>query len=103
VERQSGTSLLGRARLSKAGPARVRAVLYRAAVVAIRYNPHVKALYDRLLAQGKTKWPLSAPPCANSSICASASSKPAHLIKSIMHFPLDRKDGIYMAAQGKTL
>lgn len=55
VERQSGTSLVGRARLSKAGPARVRAVLYMAAVVAIRYNPHVKSLYDRLLARGKTK------------------------------------------------
>lgn len=34
VERQSGTSVLGRARLSKAGPARVRAVLYMAAVGA---------------------------------------------------------------------
>ncbi len=55
VERQSGTSVLGRARLSKAGPARVRAVLYMAAVVAIRYNPHVKALYERLLARGKSK------------------------------------------------
>jgi transposase len=55
VERQSGTSLLGRARLSKAGPARVRAVLYMAAVVAIRYNPHVKSLYERLLARGKAK------------------------------------------------
>lgn len=55
VERQSGTSVLGRARLSKAGPARMRAVLYMAAVVAIRYNPHVKALYERLLARGKSK------------------------------------------------
>ena len=55
VERQSGSSLLGRAHLSKAGPARLRAVLYMAAVVAIRYNPHVKALYHRLLARGKTK------------------------------------------------
>ena len=25
------------------------------AVVAIRHNPHVKALYERLLAKGKTK------------------------------------------------
>ncbi|MFO1432543.1 MAG: IS110 family transposase [Candidatus Competibacteraceae bacterium] len=55
VERQSGTSLVGRARLSKAGPARVRAVLSMAAVVAIRYNPHVKALYERPLARGKAK------------------------------------------------
>lgn len=55
VERQSGSSVLGRPRLSKAGPARVRAVLYMAAVVAVRYNPHVKDLYDRLLARGKSK------------------------------------------------
>jgi transposase len=55
VERQSGTSVLGRARLSKAGPARIRAVLYMAAVVATRHNPHVKAVYERLLAKGKAK------------------------------------------------
>jgi transposase len=30
-------------------------VLYMAAVVAVRYNPHVKNLYDRLLARGKSK------------------------------------------------
>jgi len=55
VERQSGTSVLGRARLSKAGPARIRALLYMSAVVGIRYNRHVKALYERLLAKGKCK------------------------------------------------
>jgi transposase len=55
VERQSGSSVLGRARLSKAGPPRIRAVLYMAAVVATKYNPHVKAVYDRLVAKGKTK------------------------------------------------
>ena len=55
VERQSGSSIRGRARLSKAGPARIRAVLYMAAIVATKYNPHVKAVYDRLLAKGKAK------------------------------------------------
>ncbi len=55
VERQSDSSVLGRAKLSKAGPARIRAVLYMAAIVATRYNPHVKALYERLLARGKSK------------------------------------------------
>lgn len=55
VERQSGSSVLGRARLSKTGPAHLRAVLYMAAVVATRYNPHVKALYTRLQARGKCK------------------------------------------------
>ena len=55
VERQSGSSVRGRARLSKAGPARIRAVLYMAAIVAARCNPHVKAVYERLLARGKSK------------------------------------------------
>ncbi len=55
VERQSGTSVLGRPRLSKAGPARIRAVLYMAAIVATQHNPHIKALYQRLQERGKTK------------------------------------------------
>lgn len=55
VERQSGASVLKRPHLSKAGPARLRAVLYMAAVGATRHNPHVKALYARLLAKGKAK------------------------------------------------
>lgn len=55
VERQSGTSVLGRPRLSKAGPARIRAVLYMAAIVGTQHNPHIKALYQRLQERGKTK------------------------------------------------
>lgn len=55
TEWQSGTSVLGRPRMSKAGPAQLRRLLYMPAVVAIRWNPHVKALYERLLAKGKSK------------------------------------------------
>ncbi len=55
VERQSGSSLMGRSRLSKAGPAQMRAVLFMAAIVAKQYKPQVKALYDRLIAMGKSK------------------------------------------------
>jgi transposase len=55
IERQSGSSIMGRARLSKAGPPRIRAVLYMAAIVATKYNPHVKMVYDRLVARGKAK------------------------------------------------
>jgi transposase len=55
VERQSGSSVRGRAKLSKVGPERVRALLYMSALVGIRYNHHVKALYKRLLAKGKCK------------------------------------------------
>jgi transposase len=55
VERQSGTSILGRPRLSKAGPARIRAILYMAAIVGAQHNPHLKALYLRLQDHGKSK------------------------------------------------
>ena len=55
IQRESGTSVRGRSRLSKAGNPRVRASLYMAAVVAKKINPDIKALYDRLCAQGKTK------------------------------------------------
>jgi transposase len=37
------------------GRARVRAVLYMGTLVATRYNPRIKAFYERLLAAGKVK------------------------------------------------
>ena len=55
VEHQSGSSVCKRPRLSKAGNARIRAALYMAAVVATRYNPDIRAQYQRLLAAGKSK------------------------------------------------
>lgn len=55
VERQSGSSIKGRPRLSKNEPAHIRAKLYMAAIVATRHNPHLKALYQRLQANGKSK------------------------------------------------
>ena len=55
IKSESGTSVKGRAHLSKAGNSRVRASLYRAAVVAKKINPEVKDLYDRLCLQGKSK------------------------------------------------
>ena len=46
------------------GRAPVRAVVYMAALVAIRHNPVLRAFYERLLAAGKPKkWP-SWPRCA---------------------------------------
>jgi transposase len=50
---QSGTSVRGRPHLSKMGPPRARAMLYMAAVVAIRYNPHVKRQADQLVAMNR--------------------------------------------------
>ncbi len=55
VHTESGVSLRGRPRLSKAGNPRMRASLYMAAIVAKRLNPDVKDLYDRLCAKGKSK------------------------------------------------
>jgi transposase len=55
VQRQSGSSISGRTHISKAGPPYIRAILYMAAITATRYNPHIKALYLRLLERGKSK------------------------------------------------
>ena len=55
VHSESGVSVRGRPRLSKAGNPRMRASLYMAAIVAKRVNPDVRDLYDRLCAKGKLK------------------------------------------------
>lgn len=75
VERQSGTSVRGRPHMSKAGPAHLRKVLYMPAVVARRWNPHVKALNDRLLAKGKSKM----------AAIGAAMRKLAHLCFGVVH------------------
>jgi transposase len=50
---ESGSSVRKRARLSKAGAPRLRKALYFPAISAIRYNPYVKELSERLRARGK--------------------------------------------------
>lgn len=55
VGRQPGASIKSRPKLSKTGPAHIRAKLYMAAVVAARHNPHLKDLYQRLQDNGKSK------------------------------------------------
>lgn len=52
--RQSG-QWQGYSRLSKSGDGEIRAKLYLAAVVATRYNPDIRAQYERLLKAGKRK------------------------------------------------
>lgn len=49
---ESGT-LRGRSRLSKIGPGRLRKALYFPAVSALRWNPTIRAVRDRLSAAGK--------------------------------------------------
>lgn len=55
MEWESGSSVRSRPRLSKRGPSAIRGLIYLPAIVAKRWNPHVKAVYERLLAKGKCK------------------------------------------------
>ncbi|AYA41152.1 IS110 family transposase [Xenorhabdus nematophila] len=55
IAKQSGTSVHGRVRLSKTGPAKIRAKLFMSALTAIRFNPHINDLYNRLVNKGKAK------------------------------------------------
>jgi transposase len=55
VQHRSGTSVYRPPHLSKAGPSAIRAALYMPAVVAIRSNPDVRTLYERLITAGKSK------------------------------------------------
>jgi transposase len=52
-EKTSGTSVKGRPSLCKIGSARLRKALYMPALSAIRCNPFVRALYQRLIAKSK--------------------------------------------------
>jgi transposase len=54
-QKQSGTSVHGRSPMCKRGSGRVRSALFMAAVAAVRFNPDMAEVYDRLLAQGKHK------------------------------------------------
>jgi len=53
--RQSGTSVRGRSCLSKVGSWRLRKGLYFPALTALRFNPLIRALGERLQAKGKSK------------------------------------------------
>jgi transposase len=54
-ERQSGTSVRGRTRLSKIGNARLRRALYFPAITALRCSPFFQAWGEGLLKRGKSK------------------------------------------------
>ncbi|MDF2193793.1 IS110 family transposase [Paraflavitalea sp. CAU 1676] len=48
VEKQSGSSIKGKTRISKKGNGRIRAALHFPALVASRYNQQLKAVYTRI-------------------------------------------------------
>lgn len=75
VEWQSGSSIKGRPHLSKAGPAHLRRLLYLPALVASKYNPHVRATYERLISRGTSKM----------SALGAAMRKLAHLCFGVVH------------------
>jgi transposase len=54
-EHSSGTSVHQRPRMSKMGAKNLRRALYFPAVQATKYNPQIKALYERLIAKGHAK------------------------------------------------
>lgn len=54
-EYQSGTSVHRKAHISKTGNRHLRRALYMPALVAAQHEPHLRAFYQHLLAQGKCK------------------------------------------------
>ena len=55
IIRQSGTSVKGRPRISKMGNPKLRNLLFMCSFNACKYNQACKALYDRIVAKGKSK------------------------------------------------
>ena len=61
MPRESGRSVRGRPSIGHGGNGRLRTALYMATLSAARYNPAIKAFYERLRAAGK---PLKVARCA---------------------------------------
>lgn len=55
VEKRSGTSVRGQARMSKIGPPQLRARLYLSALCGKTHNPRMRNIYDQLCLRGKPK------------------------------------------------
>ena len=53
--RQSGSSVKGRPRISKMGNPKLRKLLFMCSFNACKYNKACKALFDRIVAKGKSK------------------------------------------------
>ncbi|WP_397362259.1 IS110 family transposase [Olleya sp. R77988] len=53
--RESGSSVRGRSRISKVGNKKLRNLVFLAAFSANKYNKACKALFDRIVAKGKSK------------------------------------------------
>ena len=80
---ESGSSVHGRARLSKIGNARVRKALYWPAIAALRSNPLIRAFGHRLRTRGK----------ANMVVIGAAMRKLVHLAYGVLKtgIPFDER------------
>jgi transposase len=73
-ERQSGSSVRGRTVLSKMGRSHLRKAFFMPALVALRYNPLLQPMRERMLAAGKAKM----------AIVGAAMRKLVHLVYGIL-------------------
>lgn len=87
LQRESGASVRGRAQIGHGGNGRLRTALYLATVSAARYNPTIKAFYERLRQAGK---PMKVARCA-------AARKLLHLAWALI-----RKQQLFDANHGRT-
>jgi transposase len=55
IIRRSGSSIKGRPRISKMGNRKLRNLLFMCSFTACKYNKACKAIYDRIVAKGKSK------------------------------------------------
>ena len=53
--RESGSSIRGRSRISKMGNPKIRNLLFLCSFSASKYNSSCRAIYDRIVAKGKSK------------------------------------------------
>jgi transposase len=72
--RQSGTSLRGRGMMSKTGRSKLRKAFFMPALVALRYNPAIKEMKERLTLSGKSKM----------TIVGAAMRKLVHIIYGVL-------------------
>jgi transposase len=73
-QRQSGTSVHGKPRLSKQGASQLRKILYFPALTAMRYNPVIRTFAERLAERGK----------ANMAIVCACMRKLLHLVYGVL-------------------
>lgn len=73
-EIQSGCSVRGRTRMSKVGRSQLRKAFFMPALVAMQYNPVIKAMRERMLAAGKPKM----------AIVGAAMRKLVHIIYGVL-------------------